>query len=62
MSTKNNISKTAFYTNSQKKTTYTDKKTLLSKTKSRSLSNPKSSEETITQFYPAQNFKRRKNK
>ena len=60
MSTKNNISRTAFYTNSQKKTTYTDKKTLLSKTKSRSLSNPKSSEETITQFYPAQNIKEKK--
>ena len=60
MSTENNISRTAFYTNSQKKTTYTDKKTLLSKTKSRSLSNPKSSEETITQFYPAQNIEEKK--
>ena len=55
MSTKNDISKTGFYNNSQKKTTYTDKKTLAYTNKSKPISNLKSSEkeeETATQFYP----------
>ena len=64
MSTKNNISKSNFYTNSQKKTTYTDKKTSVPMNRARSTSNPKSSakeEETMTQFYPeGQNIEEKK--
>ena len=53
MSTKNNISKTGFYSNSQKKTTYTDKKILSNLDKSRQKSSQRSPEkdETTFQFY-----------
>ena len=61
MSTKNNISKTAFYSNSQKKTTYTDKKINTYLNKSKPTINPKSEkEETQTQFYPALNIEEKK--
>ena len=63
MSTKNNISKSAFYTNSQRKTAYTDKKTLTPYLeKSRQVINQKESEkeETINQFYPGQNLEEKK--
>ena len=54
MSTKNTISKTGFYTNSQKKTTYTDKKILSNKDKSKQISSQRSpeKEDTTFQFYP----------
>ena len=54
MSTKNNISKTGFYTNSQKKTTYTDKKIPFSLDKSKQKSGQRSpeKEETTFHFYP----------
>ena len=54
MSTKNTISKTGFYSNSQKKTTYTDKKILSNLDKSRQKSSQRSPEkdETTFQFYP----------
>ena len=53
MSTKNTISKTGFYSNSQKKTTYTDKKILSNLDKSRQKSSQRSPEkdETTFQFY-----------
>ena len=53
MSTKNTISKTGFYSNSQKKTTYTDKKILSNLGKSRQKSSQRSPEkdETTFQFY-----------
>ena len=63
MSTKNNISKTAFYSNSQKKTTYTDKKTLGTyRDRSKQISNRKTSEneEEINQFYPPINLEEKK--
>ena len=61
MSTKNNISKTAFYSNSQKKTTYTDKKINTYLNKSKPTINQKSEkEETQTQFYPALNIEEKK--
>ena len=57
MSTKNNISKSGFYTNSQKKTTYTDKKFSNAYSNSaKQIMNPKTpQEETINQFYPPLN-------
>ncbi len=63
MSTKNNISKSAYYTNSQRKTTYTDKKTLTPYLeKSKQIINQKESEkeETINQFYPRINSEENK--
>ena len=53
MSTKNTISKTGFYSNSQKKTTYTDKKIISNLDKSRQKSSQRSPEkdETTFQFY-----------
>ena len=53
MSTKNTISKTGFYSNSQKKTTYTDKKILSNLDKYRQKSSQRSPEkdETTFQFY-----------
>ena len=61
MPTKNNISKTAFYSNSQKKTTYTDKKINTYLNKSKPTINQKSEkEETQTQFYPALNIEEKK--
>ena len=62
MSTKNNISKTGFYTNSQKKTTYTDKKIPAYQDKSKQILDQKQSEkeETLTQFYPAENIEDKK--
>ena len=53
MSTKNTISKIGFYSNSQKKTTYTDKKILSNLDKSRQKSSQRSPEkdETTFQFY-----------
>ena len=53
MSTKNTISKTGFYSNSQKKTSYTDKKILSNLDKSRQKSSQRSPEkdETTFQFY-----------
>ena len=53
MSTKNTFSKTGFYSNSQKKTTYTDKKILSNLDKSRQKSSQRSPEkdETTFQFY-----------
>ena len=53
MSTKNTISKTGFYSNSQKKTTYTDKEILSNLDKSRQKSSQRSPEkdETTFQFY-----------
>ena len=57
MSTKNNTSKSGFYTNSQKKTTYTDKKFSNAYLNSaKQIMNPKTpQEETINQFYPPLN-------
>ena len=54
MSTKNTISKTGFYSNSQKKTTYTDKKiqSNLDKSKQKSSQRSPEEEETTIQFYP----------
>jgi len=62
MSTKNNISKTAFYSNSQKKTSYTDKKIPLYLDKSKQIldQKPSEKEETLTQFYPAENIENKK--
>ena len=62
MSTKNNISKTAFYSNSQKKTTYTDKKIPVYLDKSKQIldQKPSEKEETLTQFYPAENIENKK--
>ena len=62
MSTKNNISKTAFYSNSQKKTTYTDKKIPVYLDKSKQIldQKPSEKEETLTQFYPAENIEDKK--
>jgi hypothetical protein len=63
MSTKNNISKSAYYNNSQRKTTYTDKKTLTPYLeKSKQIINQKESEkeETINQFYPRINSEENK--
>ena len=48
MSTKSFGSKTGYYTNSQKKTTFTDKKTNTARSKSKN----KSSSATATRFYP----------
>ena len=60
MSTKNNISKTGFYTNSQKKTTYTDKKIPFSLDKSKQKSGQRSpeKEETTFHFYPTNEEKK----
>ena len=57
MSTKNNISKSGFYTNSQKKTAYTEQKIPNSYlNSSKQIINSKhSEEETINQFYPPLN-------
>ena len=57
MSTKNNISKSGFYTNSQKKTAYTEQKIPNSYlNRSKQIINSKHSEEdTINQFYPPLN-------
>ena len=57
MSTKNNISKSGFYTNSQKKTAYTEQKIPNSYlNRSKQIINSKhSEEETINQFYPPLN-------
>ena len=52
MSTKSFISKNENINYSQKKTTYTDKKTRTIITKSKSKSNNKSSNTTTTKFYP----------
>ena len=54
MSTKNTISKTGFYSNSQKKTTYTDKKIFpnLDKSKQKSSQRSAEKEETTIQFFP----------
>ena len=63
MSTKNNISKSAFYSNSQKKTTYTDKKlsaTYLDKSKQISNQKPSEKDETINQFFPVINLEEKK--
>ena len=62
MSTKNTISKTGFYTNSQKKTTYTDKTipTYLDKSKQILTQKPSEKEETLTHFYPQENIEEKK--
>ena len=52
MSTKSFISKTGYLNNSQKKTTFTDKKTGTIISKSKNKSNNKSSNTTTTKFYP----------
>ena len=60
MSTKNTISKTGFYSNSQKKTTYTDKKIPFSLDKSKQKSGQRSpeKEETTFHFYPTNEEKK----
>ena len=52
MSTKSFTTKTGYYNNSQKKTTFTDKKSPSSFNKSKTKFNNKSSNTTTTHFYP----------
>ena len=52
MSTKSFISKTGYYNNSQKKTNYTKNKTRSSPNISKTKTNNKSSNRTITDFFP----------
>ena len=56
MSTKSYTTKSAYYNNSQKKTTYTDKKTRTSLNKSKTKSNNKSANTVTTHFYQASDF------
>ena len=53
MSTKSFTTKTGYYNNSQKKTSFTDRKSPTSLNKSKKKSNNKSSNTTTTHFYPA---------